>query len=179
MSYKPPFLSIPGFLKIGESERANIIDLILENRKKYYPTYKYSFPLFDDPEGCFRSLYYKHLDAVINLLGGFHLRFDNAPLCWCYYGSQDNSPLFFHDHLLTSTISSVYYLQVNPGDNIIFRSPEGEEFTHYPEEGDLICFPNYLTHSPGLPVNYKRPRCSINMEIMAHESAHSIFPVPG
>ena len=81
----------------------------------------------------------------------------------------------WHNHLNTSTINGVYYLNIPENDYVtIDFGLNGNIYTRKVNNYDLIIFPNYLNHKPNRC--YKDGyRISINMEITCKESAEYIF----
>jgi hypothetical protein len=83
-----------------------------------------------------------------------------------------------HNHLNTSTINSVYYLNVpitaSIGQGSISFLLNGNKFTYKPENGDLLIFPDYLDHQINF-LDDEEYRVSINMEIKCKESSEELF----
>jgi hypothetical protein len=88
---------------------------------------------------------------------------------------KNNFKEVWHNHLNTSTINSVYYLNIPKNDHVtIDFELNGNFFTYKISNNDLIIFPNYLNHKPNRC--YKSGyRISINMEIICNESSEYIF----
>jgi len=94
---------------------------------------------------------------------------------WAYCTNRHNIYYVFHNHIKTSTINSVYYVNVPdcPGGELDFEL-NGKFYSFKPKQFDLIIMPNYLNHAPRQPLTDEY-RISINLELFCKESAEEIF----
>ena len=90
------------------------------------------------------------------------------PEMWALCTNKNNWKSVVHNHIETSTINAVYYLNIpqinykNVGDIKLLHNNKWYNYT--PSENELIIFPNYLTHD----TEFNKTddfRVSINMEI--------------
>ena len=90
------------------------------------------------------------------------------PEMWALCTNKDNWKSVIHNHIETSTINAVYYLNIpqidykNVGDIKLLHNDKW--YNYMPSENELLIFPNYLTHD----TEYNKTddfRVSINMEI--------------
>jgi len=124
------------------------------------------------PNKDFEGLYDTFVKIASSFLK-FSLSENNSNLSWAFVSSAENSPAFWHNHMESSTINGVYYLKVNKDEQGIRFRQKNKEVLYKPKNNELLIFPNWLDH---LPIPSKTsPRISINMEILAKESAKSIF----
>ena len=123
------------------------------------------------------------------MLNNFTLRDEDFKV-WCYLTDENYSQGdTWHNHIRTSTINGVLYLQTVRGGgieictdynvNIKYDIPDEEynrENIKYirPNNFDLLIFPNFMDHRPIIPKS-KKKRISFNMELMCKESSHTIF----
>jgi hypothetical protein len=163
--------SIKNFHKPPLFKKNKLIKICWENLK--YKRQGYNWPIIDENH-WFSLLYDKFFDFSMK-------KFNFTPdeklsrRCWCYGSTQTNYSSYWHDHKLTSTINSVYYLSIPSKTSISFLDEQTQIlFPYFPEENELIIFPNDLKHKPN---NFcgKGSRISINMEIIAKESSDLLF----
>jgi len=176
VSYKLKIISIKNFRKVNFANRVKINKVIEYNNKKYFPlTNGLNFPIIEeDKELFFSELYSNFLDNSKKIFGDFNISSQNCDKCWCYRSNKKTKISFYHNHIKTSTINSVYYYQLNKNDGIIFLDEDQNKFYYYPKVEELLIFPNYLVHRPMLSKHGKN-RYSINMEILTEESSSELF----
>ena len=177
ISKKCEVLSVKNFLKVKKKER----DIIEKNILLSYIHHisecgGYNFPIEDNIHPFFPKLYKKYTNYCQTIFKNFKTT-NNKVKYWCYMSSPKSYKSIFHNHEKTSTINGVYYYQINEKDSISFLDDYGEEFVYYPEEGELLIFPNYRTHKPNPPVFGNKIRYSINLEIMTKESSKHLFDI--
>lgn len=151
-----------------------IINTVLKNKKYCNPSKGYNYPLLDDCDNFFFKLYNRYYNLCKKKFK-FTKDLKNSSTCWAYVSDKNYFNEVWHDHVKTSTINSVYYLNIPNNDNatIDFRL-NYKQYTYKINNYDLIIFPNYLQHKPHRC--YKNDyRISINMEIMCNEPADQIF----
>lgn len=93
------------------------------------------------------------------------------PEIWCLCTNKDNWKSYIHDHIETSTINAVYYLNVPQIDykkvGCLKLFHNNKWFSYLPSNNELLIFPNYLKHD----TEYHKTddfRISINMEILCN-----------
>jgi len=160
------------------------VNLCSENIKKHIVSQLFlddnnecsNFPLVDTENNDFKKLYQEFLNISKKTFGAFQLHSNNNETCW---GVLTNKTRYFdgvHSHIKSSTINSVYYVNIPESNNkyfecgISFSWPDAtidnkkEIFYYRPKNNDLIIFPNYLKHEP-MNNSSEEYRISINMEI--------------
>ena len=153
--------------------RKDIINSVIYNQKYYVEYASNNFPILDDDTSFFKILYqkyynlcYKKFEFVVHPL--------NLRTCWAYVSQRDNFVEVWHDHTKTSTISSVYYLNIPKNNTSIDFRLNGNYLNYKPRENELIIFPHYLEHKPNRCYD-DGDRISINMEIRCFQDAESLF----
>jgi len=149
-------------------ERIKTNRILEQNYKKYYDrNVGYNFPIKDNAE-FFDKLYDKFLSECAKIYGQYTIHPNNKRTCYCYRSNVNDNVYKRHNHVNTSVINGVYYYQVSKGDSVSFFLGN-EEYVIYPENGELLLFPNFLDHSPN-PTESKRNRYSINMELVTYQN---------
>ena len=108
---------------------------------------------------------------------------------WCYYADkQFQMGDVWHNHMNTSTINAVLYLETVKGcglqysteyDGVKIGNIQDKNFNSRsikyfePKNYDLVLFPNFLNHRPIFSKNKRR--ISLNLELSCLESSYSIF----
>jgi hypothetical protein len=172
-----PILLIKNFEVVDDSKRESLVNIVYTNSKKTsIDLTGYSFPLFHDPTCFFANLLKKFRETCVELFGDLKYLPTNNDFCWAYCSNSGDYAEIWHDHMKTSTINSVYYLNVPncSGGEIEFDLGKNKTFKYKPSNFDLLIFPNYLRHRP-LMVNSKELRVSINMEFLCEEQPFYIF----
>lgn len=131
------------------------------------------------------DMFIKHSRRLLN---NFTLRDTDFKL-WCYY--TDSSYYLgdtWHNHINTSTINGVLYLNVVKGCGIEFNTDyndthksniSNEKYNRNnikyiePNNFDLLIFPNFIDHRP--LISKDKRRISFNLEIRCNESSKKIF----
>ena len=173
-------ISIKNFCKLGFWEKNKIKNIVDKNYQSHFQTAKnsggFNFPIEDDENLFFEQLYQKFLLCSKDIFGNFKLSNRNSKKCFCYRGNKDDMGIrydyWWHNHVHSSTINSVYYLQVH-NDGISFKK-DNLQYDYLPEDGELLIFPSTLIHAPQ-PNRSKKYRYSINMEIITEESVDCLF----
>lgn len=134
-----------------------------------------NFRIKDTPEGDFARLYERYYKEAQAILGPFTLSPRSSSSCWAYVTNKDHYRQGIHNHLRTSTINAVYYLNVPVTENyrdatISFYDTDRrtELLCYKPHSNDLVIFPDYLNHEPN-DCPTEDYRLSINMEIICEE----------
>jgi hypothetical protein len=94
---------------------------------------------------------------------------------WTYCTNRFDIAYVWHNHLRTSTMHSVYYLNVpcGSGGELDFEY-NGKFFSYKPKRYDLIIMPDFLNHAPRQPLSDEY-RISINMEAYCTQSSQIIL----
>jgi hypothetical protein len=154
-------------------EKNKIIDVVLYNQKYFQKELGgYNYPILEDNNNFFNqlySLYYEFCESKFK----FTVHPNNNKTCWAYVSDKLNFAEVWHNHIETSTINGVYYLNIPDKTSIDFEC-NGEYSNYEPSEFELIVFPNYLNHKPNR-CSGDGYRIAINMEIICYESADEIF----
>jgi hypothetical protein len=113
------------------------------------------------------ELYEKFFQESTKLFGDLVLEPTNIKDGWAYINNKDFYKNGIHNHLKTSTINSVYYLNVpdkTTGSINFFNDGHDIIYTHHPKEKELIIFPNYMLHEPCQSMTDEY-RIAVNLEI--------------
>ena len=169
-----PIFLIKNFNPIYFS-KDKIVEKVLENRELFYcEQFSYNFLIKNDYKNFFSNLYKKFYNLCKKNFS-FTLSTKSIDACWSYVSDKNNFREVWHNHLNTSTINGVYYLNVPKNDNVtIDFELDNIIFTYKVNNYDLIIFPNYLNHKPNRC--YKNGyRISVNMEIICNETVDYVF----
>lgn len=171
-----PIYLVENFFTLNDVEKKKNIELAIDNKKyiDIFPKSGYNYPLIEDDYNFYALLYKKFYDLCAANFN-FTSHKDNKKVCWCYADNVNNSASKFHNHIKSSTINSVYYLNVPDEDSGHIEFLIDDKLLAYqPKNFDLLIFPNYMIHRP--TQNKKEEwRISINMEIMAKENVNELF----
>lgn len=177
-----PVILVENFLVPTEDDKKSIIFNIFKSKKKYNDLCEekknfYSYVIENDYNLFLKKLYNNYLRFCFKVFGHFSISKQNSHLCWAYCSNSSDYNSYWHDHTKTSTINSVYYINVpeNSGGPILFKDSKDNLFSYHPKNYDLIVFPNYLEHKPNPPTS-EEYRIAINMEIICNDiSSNDIF----
>ena len=169
-------ISIKKFNPINFWERLRVKRIIDKNYELYYDIRRgYNFPI-EDNDPFFSKLYVQFLKKSSDIFGNFNLSPKNSSKSFCYRGNKremgERKPNWWHNHINSSTINSVYYLQVF-NDGISFKN-DGKVYDYLPENDELLIFPADLSHA-AQPNTLQKYRYSVNMEITTVESTSYLF----
>jgi hypothetical protein len=117
-----------------------------------------------------KYLYNIFLNKCEDLFGKLELSCRNRKVAWALVTNKNEHRGNIHNHIKTSTINSVYYLNVplNKSCGIGFYDDNNKAiYTHQPANDELIIFPNYLKHKT-LVSNTEEYRIAINLEIICN-----------
>lgn len=163
---------------IEPNQHKRMIDSIIAQKDKANYHGGYTFEV-EDPFFDFSHLYNKFYKLSEEILGPFSLSVKHKHWCWANVYNEELNRTNLHDHQKTSTINSVYYLNVpenisDEGGLEIFY--EGKSDIFYPETFDLIIMPSWMPHRP---LDHSSPeyRIAINMEICTIEPTDEIYLV--
>ena len=171
-------ISIKNFYTIDDIERNEINFELEKNYLKFYnPKIGYNYSILEYKNLFFKNFYDKFLKISYEIFGNFSLLEKNKNNCWCYKSLLDDYVSEYHNHINTSTINGVYYYQISKDDSISFFDYEKNEITYYPEQNEILIFPNHLVHKPNKPSDKSFGKCrySINVEIFTKESSIELF----
>lgn len=119
----------------------------------------------------FDDLYASFLNICEKTFGPLVLQISNKKTCWGYFSNKFYYLGGIHNHIQTSVINAVYYLQVpvtetlREGSLSFYNKQWQEVYNYKPIAGDLILFPGHVNHQPHQSFTDDF-RISINMEIM-------------
>ena len=154
-----PLISIKNFFNISK-HKEDLLNEILDQMKNDGRQVKLK------SNKVLSKIYQNFLEYSQNRFG--KLDIIKEPEMWALCTNKDNWKSVVHNHIETSTINAVYYLNIpqlnykNVGDIKLLHNNKWYNYT--PSENELIIFPNYLTHD----TEYNKTddfRVSINMEI--------------
>ena len=154
-----PLISIKDFFNISK-HKSNLLNEILSQMNDGGRQVKLK------SNKILSKIYQNFLEYSQNRFG--KLDIIKEPEMWALCTNKDNWKSVVHNHIETSTINAVYYLNIpqidykNVGDIKLLH--ENKWYNYMPSENELIIFPNYLTHD----TEYNKTddfRVSINMEI--------------
>ena len=154
-----PLISIKNFFNISK-HKEDLLNEILDQMKNDGRQVKLK------SNKVLSKIYQNFLEYSQNRFG--KLDIIQEPEMWALCTNKDNWKSVIHNHIETSTINAVYYLNIpqidykNVGDIKLLHNDKW--YNYMPSENELLIFPNYLTHD----TEYNKTddfRVSINMEI--------------
>ena len=154
-----PLISIKNFFNISK-HKEDLLNEILDQMKNDGRQVKLK------SNKVLSKIYQNFLEYSQNRFG--KLNIIKEPEMWALCTNKDNWKSVVHNHIETSTINAVYYLNIpqidykNVGDIKLLHNDKW--YNYMPSENELLIFPNYLTHD----TEYNKTddfRVSINMEI--------------
>ena len=154
-----PLISIKDFFNISK-HKSNLLNEILSQMNDGGRQVKLK------SNKVLSKIYQNFLEYSQNRFG--KLNIIKEPEVWALCTNKDNWKSVVHNHIETSTINAVYYLNIpqinykNVGDIKLLHN--NKWYNYMPSENELLIFPNYLTHD----TEYNKTddfRVSINMEI--------------
>lgn len=174
-----PIFVWKNFEILNDNKRKELILTVLENKKRNHFESGGSFKIDQDDNYFFENLYLKFFKNTLEFFGGLNVLPNNSNICWSYSSNNvDHGPGMIHNHVNTSTINSVYYLNVPNSATIENGSIQfflaDKSFSYRPNNFDLIIFPNYLDHKINY-LNDSEYRISINMEILCDNNPYELF----
>ena len=175
-----PIIVINNFEVIDDDLNNKLITNLLLDKKindRFRKITDINTRILNDEFNFYKNLYEKFCDLSLKLFGDFKISPNNSKTPWAYISTIKNHIGLWHNHIRTSTINSVYYL--NPcGGSISFRGSLNDEivyFEYFPKKYDLIIFPDYLDHKPNFVGDSNDTRVSINLEIITTEYSNKHF----
>ena len=167
-------VSIPNFYNISDSDKNILIEDIfyskdLHDNKKNSVGVNENFLVVRDRAKILKKIYDKILNTCESLFEKIDLSDNNSDKCWSLCTNKDYWESVPHDHIKTSTINTVYYLQVPKIDNqfcgMIRFLIDGKWNDYQPEPNELIIIPNDLVHDTTFH-DTEEWRISLNFEII-------------
>jgi hypothetical protein len=128
-------------------------NFLLDN--KYYNLTNYLYNIF--------------LNKCEDLFGKLELSCRNKKVAFALVTNKNEHRGEIHNHIETSTINCVYYLNVpsNKSGSIGFYNDNKIIYTHQPVNDELLIFPNYLQHQTLVSMT-EEYRIAINLEIICN-----------
>jgi uncharacterized RmlC-like cupin family protein len=165
-------------IEFDEAIRQRMIECVLSQKDIANYHGGYTFEILD-PYCDFAELYGKFLRYSKDIFGPFKFSVKQKNWCWANVYNHQENKTNMHDHQNTSTINSVYYLNVpkdinDQGQLEIYN--EGRVDVFYPETGDLVIMPSWMPHKP-CDHSSEEYRIAINMEISTIESVDELYTV--
>ena len=147
--------------------KKNLIKEILKEKNTFFKkdpkaldtNFPFKSPYFTN------KLYKKFLTTSYKIFGNFNLSNKNSDLCYILCTNKNTYKSVPHDHINTSTINSVYYLNVPNTTCEIKFLVNNKWISYQPSNYELLIFPNYLVHDT-IKNDTKEWRISLNMEII-------------
>lgn len=181
-NFKIPLIKVNDFIVPSDLEKQEIKKLIFKDKEKFDEEKKeedkiYNFVLTNDYNDFLKNLYQEFLKLCENIFGNLNIKSCNSNSIWAFCSNKDFFLDFWHNHLKTSTIVGVYYFTMPDKENgfIEFSCHDHDELLRiYPEENQLLIFPNFLKHKPG-KIKTDEYRIALNMEILSDTSAIKFF----
>lgn len=178
-----PLISIKNFFIISEQNKQKLIPHLLKFKKIHDENKESggstaSFYVEYDEYEILKTLYKHFYDLCFNIFGPFTLS-DNHDSRICSLMTNNTYWEFNpHNHVATSTINGVYYLNIPKIDNEycgrFLIQWENQWYSYQPEPNELIIMPNFLVHDISHH-DSKEWRISINMEISTNETLKQLI----
>ena len=172
-----PVILLNNFMRPSAEEKTDLINQIIEPKIKLNNNRggAVSTQVEYESNSFLDKIYAKYIKTCQELLNPFTFHPDTAETAWTYCTNQDDTKHVWHNHIKSSTINSVYYLQIPHCEgNQLEIEYRGNRIDFHPREDDFLIFPNYINHAPMRP-HSKEFRISINFEILCREKAEDIF----
>jgi len=135
---------------------------------------------FRDRNSEIRTLHEDYLYSLFEKecrknLNNFNLKHRPKSL-WCLVTDKhDDNPNYpWHNHINTSTINGVLYLETIPKHGIKFKYDNKITYKEV-KPYDLLIFPNFLDHVP--IISKLKRRISLNFELNCVEKSEEIFGI--
>ena len=171
-----PVILLNNFLIPSEEEKDKVLHNIFKAKDNHerlnnYEKNFYSYPIKNDFNNYLKKLYNNYLLFCFKFFGNFNISKRNISTCWAYCSNEKDFNSCWHHHERSSSINAVYYINVpkDSGGPLYFRIPKDdgnfEMFSYFPNNYDLVVFPDYLEHR-SMPSYSSEYRIPINMEII-------------
>jgi hypothetical protein len=168
-------ISIKNYFELNNNLKNELIEDIFSSKKIYdqeinSPGAKNNFKVIKDRNNVCKNLYLNFLQTSKEIFGDIILDPKNSDACYSLCTNKDYWESVPHDHIETSTINAVYYVQI-PKINgeycgkILLLNDNNEWEKYQPEPFEMLIMPNYLVHDTEYH-NTEEWRISLNMEII-------------
>jgi len=148
--------------------RDELIDDVLKY-KHQANSFNYNFKVVSEHSDYLYDIFIKKCKKHLN---NFTLCDNNFTL-WGYYSNSDYfEGNVWHNHISTSTINSVLYIETVKDKGIDFEYSGNHHYIE-PKDFDFLIFPDFLNHLPR--VSKDKRRISFNMELKCIEKSKDIF----
>ena len=173
-------ISLSNFYNISDSDKKILIEDIfhcknLHDSKPNSKGVSSNFLVSKDRLNILPKIYNKILETCKNLFKEIDLADRNSTKCWSLCTNKDYWESVPHDHLETSTINTVYYLQIPKiGNNFCgkIRFLINNEWEDYqPKPNELLIIPNCLVHDTTFH-NTEEWRIILNFEIITNNKLY-------
>lgn len=173
-----PVLIVKNFLPLDENLKKQVTDVVLKNKKKNSKQ-EINFLISEDENNFFSYLYNEFTFLLEKVFGKLTYLESNSSKCYCYVTNNDGyGSDVYHDHLETSTLNGVYYINVPENTPInsgsISFNYRGRTVSYKPHTYDLLIFPNYLEHKINFS-DHTENRISVNMEVLCEEDPDDLL----
>jgi hypothetical protein len=152
----------------NEINLKNLYNYIIKTRK--IPNIGYNYLLNNNKD--LENLYDVINNKILNTFKKTNI-INTEKRCWAFVTDKKyNKGSEWHNHVNTSTINTVFYLKTVKDKGIDFKLDDFY-LSHYPLQGELLIFPNYLNHLPHVSKN--KIRIAINIEFLSKLNVSEIF----
>jgi hypothetical protein len=128
-----------------------------------------------DPCHDFAKVYNTFFNIVKDIFGQFNLSVKQRNYCWANVYNSENYRSNLHDHLRTSSVNAIFYLNIpNESGGGLRLVYEDQDLVYMPDNFELLIMPSWLLHEP-MPVNSLHNRIAINMEIATIEPVDDYY----
>lgn len=162
-------------LEIDNITKNNMIRIVESEKDtaNYYGGY--TFVIEND---LFKPLYNTFNIICADVFDELYISSYNREICWANVYNCDSYRSNLHHHLRTSTINSVFYLQIpndgDPNSSGLRSVYNNKNYVFVPNELDLVIMPSWMPHEP-LPHTSKENRIAINMELRCDKQIDDIY----
>ena len=170
-----PIFLCKDFKILDKDNKEYLIQHILNHKKNDVTDGKNNILINSDTKNILNDIYDLFIEALEK---GFNAEIDwslTKKEFWSYCTNAFNPSYVWHNHIKTSTMHSVYYLNIPDalGGELNFEL-NGNFFSFKPSPNDLIIMPDFLNHAPTNSLSQEY-RISINMEAYCKESSNVIL----
>lgn len=168
-------ICIKNFLTVDDVVKRELMEDIFYSKKVHdeyenSPGVSTNFKIIRDRNNFCKKLYNKFLRTTTRIFGDIILDERNKTTCWSLCTNKDYWKSVVHNHVSSSSINAVFYLQVPKINDEycgkIFLLNESNVWEEYqPEPFDFLIMPNYMYHDTEYH-DTEEWRVSINLEII-------------
>ena len=167
-------ISIKNFYDFNDKDRQKLIEDIFyckhhHDNKPESKGVSTNFLVFLDRSNSLNKMYDKILEKSRKIFHKVDLSDKNSRKCWSLCTNKNYWKSVPHNHINTSTINTVYYLQVPKvngklcGEIKFFHNQKWIDYQ--PQPNELLIFPNDLVHDTSFH-DTEEWRISLNFEIL-------------